>query len=152
MALLRATQADIDRFMSYVDKLPCGCWFWTGGRSRGGGNRKWYGSFKLGRLTVRAHRFSSEVLGGQECPPGHHRDHRCVFSLCVNPDCIEVITAEENQRRKMIRGIVDKIDHNYARGQWRALNDVLAFLNTLELTTVDKTEIYKAVHDMRPSL
>lgn len=103
MALLEATEADIARFMSYVDKLPCGCWFWTGGRSRGRGNRKWYGTFRLGRLVVRAHRFASEVLGLTECPPGHHRDHTCCFSMCVNPTHIEVVTHEENQRRKMER-------------------------------------------------
>lgn len=101
--VLKATQSDIDRFMRYVDKLPCGCWFWTGGRSRGGGNKKWYGSFYLNGTTVRAHRFSSEVLGNQECPPGHHRDHKCCFSMCVNPDCIEVVTHEENQKRKVER-------------------------------------------------
>lgn len=31
MALLQATQADIDRFMEKVDKLPNGCWYWMGG-------------------------------------------------------------------------------------------------------------------------
>jgi len=62
--MLHAKQSDIDRFMSYVDKLPNGCWFWTGGRSRGRGNKKWYGSFWLGHRTVRAHRFAHEVLGG----------------------------------------------------------------------------------------
>lgn len=99
--MLRARPEDIDRFMGYVEKLPNGCWFWTGGRSRGKGNRKWYGSFRLGKRTVRAHRFSSEVLGGVPCPPGHHRDHTCRFSLCVCPSHIEVVTAEENQRRKV---------------------------------------------------
>lgn len=103
MSLLQATDADVARFMAYVDVLPNGCWFWTGGRSRGEGNRKWYGSFRLGRHTVRAHRFSSEVLAGQVCPPGHHRGHNCHFSLCVNPDHIEVMTREENQRQKQER-------------------------------------------------
>ena len=98
---LKARPEDIERFMRYVEKLPSGCWFWTGGRSRGRGNRKWYGSFSLGNRTVRAHRFSSEVLGGEICPPGHHRDHLCRFSLCVNPKHIEVVTFEENQRRKV---------------------------------------------------
>lgn len=101
MKLLDATDADIKRFMGYVDKLPGGCWYWTGARSRGKGNRKWYGSFRLGKRTVRAHRFASEVLGLQPCPPGHHRDHTCSFSMCVNPAHIEVVTHEENQRRKM---------------------------------------------------
>ena len=99
--MIEATEADVDRFMSYVDKLPNGCWFWTGARSRGAGNRKWYGSFWVRNKTVRAHRFSCEVLKGETCPPGHHRDHLCKFSLCVNPDHVEIVTHEENQRRKI---------------------------------------------------
>jgi hypothetical protein len=86
--VLVASQGDIDRFMSFVEKLPNGCWFWSGARSRGKGNKKWYGSFKMklnGKWTaVRAHRFSCEVLGKRPCPPEHHRDHTCEFSLCVN--------------------------------------------------------------------
>ncbi|MEL6587488.1 MAG: HNH endonuclease [Pseudomonadota bacterium] len=101
--MIQATEADIARFMGYVVKLPNGCWFWIGGRSKGQGNRMPYGSFRVGRKTVRAHRFASEVLGGQECPPGHHRDHTCCFSLCVNPAHIEVVTHHENQARKMAR-------------------------------------------------
>lgn len=102
------TQADIDRFMSFVDKLPCGCWFWTGCRSRGKGNRKWYGTFtyRSGKkvVRVRAHRFSCEKIGGMPpLPPGHHRDHECVFSLCVNYQCIQYVTKERNQELKVER-------------------------------------------------
>jgi hypothetical protein len=98
------TAADVTRFMSYVDKLPCGCWFWTGGRSRGAGNKKWYGSFSVDGQSIRAHRFSAVAIGGQrELEPGEHRDHKCVFSLCVNPDCLEIVLREVNQHRKMQR-------------------------------------------------
>lgn len=108
--MLEATSDDVERFMALVDKLPSGCWFWTGARSRGRGNRKWYGTFWMrptpehprGRR-VRAHRFSSEVLGGRACPPGHHRDHTCEFSLCVCPDHIDVVHRRENQERKVAR-------------------------------------------------
>lgn len=103
MPLLQASEDDVRRFMRFVEVLPSGCWYWTGARSRGKGNRKWYGSFRLGRRTVRAHRFASEVLGGQECPPGHDRDHRCEFSLCVNPECIEVVPKQVNHERKVER-------------------------------------------------
>ena len=103
MKLLDASTADIVRFMKLVDKLPNGCWFWTGARSRGKGNKKWYGSFRVGPTTVRAHRFASEVLGRSVCPPGHHRDHTCCFSLCVNPAHLEVVSREENQARKVAR-------------------------------------------------
>lgn len=102
MALLQATDDDIDRFMDKVDILPNGCWYWTGGRSRGGGNSKWYSSFSLNGNSVRGHRFSSEVFNKDECPDGHHRDHLCSFSMCVAPHHIEVVTKEENQRRKIL--------------------------------------------------
>lgn len=105
MPLIVASPELIARFMSYVDVLPSGCWFWTGARSRGKGNSKWYGSFWVPDMgmSVRAHRFSSEVFNREECPPGHHRDHLCEFSLCVCPSCIEVVTHEENERRRQIR-------------------------------------------------
>lgn len=101
--MIQASQEDIDRFMRYVDKLPNGCWYWTGARSRGKGNRKWYGSFRVGKRSVRAHRFSSEVLNGDDCPAGHDRDHTCCFSMCVNPAHIQVITKQRNQELKMER-------------------------------------------------
>jgi len=107
--MLQATAADVRRFMRYVVPLPCGCWLWVGARSRGKGNRLWYGSFSFycpvlkKRRTVRAHRFAAEVLGGKPCPPGHDRDHNCELSLCVNPDCIEVVLKTINQERKVSR-------------------------------------------------
>lgn len=100
---IKATADDVARFMRYVDKLPNGCWFWTGARSRGQGNRKWYGSFHVDGRSVRAHRFALDVLAGQNCPPGHHRDHKCCFSLCVNPTHLEVVSHAENERRRTER-------------------------------------------------
>lgn len=93
-------EADIARFMSMVDVLPNGCWFWTGARSRGKGNKKWYGTFSYKGKSIRAHRFAHDVIGGKVCPPGHHRDHTCHFSLCVCPDHLEAVTRQVNQSRK----------------------------------------------------
>lgn len=95
---------DIARFMSYVDKLPGGCWYWAGARSRGKGNKKWYGSFYCGGKVYRAHRWAAVNIGGQrELQKGEHRDHTCHFSMCVNPAHLEIVTHEENQLRKMRR-------------------------------------------------
>ena len=104
-------QDDIDRFMSKVDKLPGGCWYWMGARSKGSGNCKFYGSFSVKGRVVRAHRFAAECIGGNPCPPGHHRDHTCNFSMCVNPEHIEIVTHEENQRRKMARQQCEGKEH-----------------------------------------
>lgn len=94
----------VRRFMSYVDKLPCGCWFWTGGRSRGGGNRKWYGSFWVDPRhgSVRAHRFAAVVLGSGHTG-GNHLDHSCCFSLCVFPLHLDDVTPQRNQELKVSR-------------------------------------------------
>lgn len=103
--MIKFTKEDSDRFDSYVDKLPNGCHFWTGGRSRGDGNRKWYGSFWVGGKTVRAHRFACDRVG-KICPPGHHRDHTCCFSMCVNEAHIEIVTHAENELRKKWRRLM----------------------------------------------
>jgi len=98
---LTATDADIERFFRFVEKLPNGCWFWNGARTRGKGNKMWYGSFKINGKTFKAHAFSCDVIGKKgKLPPGHERDHTCKFSLCVNFDHIEVVTRAVNNERR----------------------------------------------------
>ncbi len=95
------TDKEIARFMSFVDKLPCGCWFWTGARSRGKGNRKWYGSFHFRGKTIRAHRFSADYIGKfKPLPKGQHRVHSCDFSMCVRPEHLSHNTRKVNQQHK----------------------------------------------------
>ena len=103
MSLIVLANPDITRFMSFVDILPNGCWFWTGARSRGKGNRKWYGSFRYQGKVIRAHRFACDVIGGKPVPAGWHRDHTCQFSLCVCPDHLEPVPRTTNQERKLLR-------------------------------------------------
>lgn len=102
---MKFTEADIVHFATFVEKLPNGCHFWSGARSRGKGNKKWYGSFRVPstKKVIRAHRFACEAIGKRECPPEHHRDHTCEFSLCVNEAHIEVVTRQVNQERKVAR-------------------------------------------------
>ena len=93
------TEAEIDRFMSLVQVLPCGCWYWIGARSRGKGNKSWYGSFWFRGRMIRAHRFAHDHLKGEPCPPGWHRDHDCRFTMCVNPDHIHARPRQDNMDR-----------------------------------------------------
>lgn len=105
---MEATEEEIARFMSFVDVLPNGCWFWTGARSRGGGRRKglkgrgkWYGTFRFRGKAIRAHRFSCDYIGHHKpLPKGQHRDHLCRFTLCVRPEHFERVTHAENEKRK----------------------------------------------------
>lgn len=113
----KATEEDIARFMSYVDILPNGCWFWLGGRSRGKGNKKWYGTFRFQGQTVRAHRFSCEQIKGIFLEKDQHREHLCRFSLCVNPDHLEIVHFTENYRRSRLDHPPVTLDYRYVDGE-----------------------------------
>lgn len=95
---------DIDRFLEKIElvygKLTSECWLWTGAKSRGQGNLLWYGSFRIGRQVVRAHKFAFVAIGKGLWVPGLHLDHLCENSLCVNPKHLEAVTREVNQSRK----------------------------------------------------
>ena len=41
-------------------------------------------------------------------------------------------------------------NQSYRSGQWLSLNRVLEYLNTLEDNIVNKKDIYKHIHEMRP--
>lgn len=77
-----------------------GCWIWTGAKSRGKGNRAYYGSFTIAPgITVRAHIFACAAAGFGR--PGEHRDHFvCGNTLCVNTAHIEPCTPRENSLRR----------------------------------------------------
>lgn len=97
---------DVERFLTFIDVLPNGCWFWTGGRSRGEGKLKWYGTFWVGGKSIRAHRFACEALDNREpLQKGDHRDHTCMFSLCVNPYHIVYVSSKTNVENKTQRGV-----------------------------------------------
>jgi hypothetical protein len=110
VSLPEPTPQEVARFMALVDVLPCGCWDWTGARSRGRGNRKWYGTFYYRGRRIRAHRFSCDVLGKKTVPKGWHRDHTCHFSMCVNFDHLEPVPPATNQARKEARRFTSSRD------------------------------------------
>lgn len=88
------------------------CQLWTGGKSRGGdrwSEKAWYGTFNPGgeiRGGVRVHVFIAWLHGlipDLRLPKGYNIDHTCHRSLYCNPLHMEVVTAEENQRRRIRR-------------------------------------------------
>lgn len=108
----------MDRFWSYVK--PAGpltylggdeardeaaCWEWightAGGNNEGGDNEtKGYGTLRVGRGAVYAHRLSYETFIGP-IPAGLHIDHLCRNRLCVNPRHLEPVTQQVN----VLRGV-----------------------------------------------
>lgn len=86
-----------------------GCWIWTGAK-----NKQNYGRItgnpsagEDGKQFM-AHRIAYEMHIG-EIPEGLHIDHLCCVTSCVNPHHLEVVTFNENMRRKGVN--MEKITH-----------------------------------------
>lgn len=70
-----------------IEMIPfCDCWFWAGRISRHG-----YGRYKL---------IYQQLV--KVVPYGMHLDHLCRNKLCVNPNHLDIVTPQENQKRKSI--------------------------------------------------
>jgi len=82
------------RFMERVEKTD-DCWIWKGAKSR---ERNPYGRFSIGSESYAAHRVSYEHWVAK-IPDGLQIDHLCRFTMCVNPNHLEPVTAAENRRR-----------------------------------------------------
>lgn len=81
------------RFWAKVDVTES-CWLWTGSRTGFG-----YGNFyAVPGSPVPAHRMAYELMIGP-IPPGLQLDHLCRVRACVNPDHLEPVTKDENNRR-----------------------------------------------------
>lgn len=71
------------------------CWQWVGYVDRDG-----YGAITLEAVKRKAHRVAYKMAKG-EIPDGFDIDHLCRNTACVNPDHLEAVPPEENQRRRI---------------------------------------------------
>jgi HNH endonuclease len=90
---------EMDRFMSKVEVMDWGCWFWTGAR-----NNKGYAAAWIGGKSETAHVVAYQQFVGP-VPDGYEVDHLCRFRCCVNPDHLEAVTPRENTLRRAKRRI-----------------------------------------------
>lgn len=87
------------------------CEMWTGAKSVGGqkgSSQKPYGSFWIGKNSVRAHIFSALVRGtsdGLPHVPGQHVDHLCREPLCVAKQHLMSVPPLENIARRWGRDL-----------------------------------------------
>ena len=85
-----------ERFWKFVNKeTGSDCWFWTGYKSN-----TFYGSMKINKQNIRAHRFSYELHYGK-IPEGLVVMHSCDQPSCVNPYHLSVGTHADNTRDKI---------------------------------------------------
>lgn len=78
---------------------PCHLWQGnTSGTSRGGG----YGRITINSITCATHSVSYTHYFGI-IPERLQVDHKCSVRNCVNPEHLELVTHQENQRRRAAR-------------------------------------------------
>lgn len=84
------------------------CWVWVGASTQGGVSTKHkrnrYGNFRVGYKMWKAHRFAWVQIACRTLEGGDTIDHRCHYTLCVNPTHMRVRTrgantADANRRR-----------------------------------------------------
>ena len=112
-------------FLSHVHVSPFGCWVWQGARNEHG-----YGRYHYAGKKRFAHRVAYTWLNGG-IPDGLDLDHLCRNRACINPDHLDPVSHQENQRRS--RKALCSEGHplrerKSGRGQWcptcqKALND-----------------------------
>lgn len=82
-----------------VDQIS-GCWNWTGatwGHPRY--KQHSYGQIRVGDKRTSAHVFAYQCAVGP-IPEGLEVDHLCRNKLCVNPSHLELVTHQENCKRR----------------------------------------------------
>lgn len=88
----------------YDKRGPKECWPWMGSCDPAGYGQVW--NRRLGRVD-KAHRVVYEMLRGVALPPwssgGLELDHTCRNHSCVNPDHLDLVTHQENTRRRLKR-------------------------------------------------
>ncbi len=86
--------------MSKIQKMPNGCWMWTGCTSKA---KTPYGIISLGSKklgTDYVHRVSYKLFNGN-IPDKLEIRHTCHNSLCINPEHLIVGTKKDNQIDKI---------------------------------------------------
>ena len=87
------------RFWDKVNKnAEGGCWLWTGGTQEAGrkGSNKLQGRIRIDGRCYLVHKLSLETHLGRPLADGMVTRHKCLNSICVNPEHLEEGTQKQN--------------------------------------------------------
>lgn len=87
-------------FHNSVLDVVTDCWIWVGKVSYKGYGHMTQHVPGIGTRNRMAHRVAFEELRGEKIPDQMTLDHHCRNTRCINPDHMEVVTREENSRRR----------------------------------------------------
>jgi hypothetical protein len=91
-----------ERFWTYVERTPWGCWLWKGAKSRPPGGKHYYGTFRVGKRMLKAHRVAYILRKGD--PGKLDVCHTCDTTLCCRPSHLYAGTHQDNMNDKVRRG------------------------------------------------
>lgn len=101
-----------ERFWEKVDKRgPDECWLWTASFKSGS-----YGSIRIGRRAVRAHRVSYELANGP-IPEGDGAHGTCVLHRCDTPSCVNPAHLFLGSQADNIHDCESKSRGNHPKGE-----------------------------------
>lgn len=103
--------SQVERFWSLFDRLDNGCWLWTGGTIKCGGEFR-YGAIRFNGKQWYAHRLSWSLHNELPIPRGMHVRHSCDVPLCGNPLHLNIGTAEDNRNDCSARGRMPNGDNH----------------------------------------
>ncbi|MCI0552905.1 MAG: HNH endonuclease, partial [Anaerolineae bacterium] len=109
-------EGDIARFHRHWFPCPLEeCWLWLAAKSKATEAINYYGKFWVKGKTVRAHKFAFITHVGAY-PKGWHLDHKCHYTLCVNPAHLIPILPGLHNRYHIIRDMVSGVRVRAADG------------------------------------
>lgn len=86
----------IVRIAEKIDRVPGGCWLWTGALNKNPNGYPVIGAGNGSKRLIYVHRYMYALFTGT-IPVGYEVDHTCQVTRCVKPTHLQAVTARRNK-------------------------------------------------------